>query len=127
MKITRVVAIGWITFVISLSIAKSLGYGYWLWGGIQALLGSNRTMHFLMAGIMSSLCLLAARQYSEKDLARPVILFLLAGCIGDELAQYFIPSRHFSPWDALASCAGVLVFALPVLWGSRVFSKSLSD
>lgn len=109
-------AIFWIVFIVSLSIAKSLGYGEWLWGGIEACLGDNRIMHFVLAGIMSILCLLAVPEHFQQGMVNPVILLLLVGCIADELFQYYIPSRNFSIWDAVASCAGVLVFAIPVLW-----------
>ena len=115
MNITRIAAIGWILFIVGLSAAKSLGYGAWLWGGIETVLGNNRTMHFVMAGIMSILCLLAVPQRFQQGKVNAVILVLLVGCIIDECFQYFIPSRNFSVWDAVASCAGVLVFAIPVL------------
>ena len=72
-------------------------------------------MHFVMAGIMSMLCLLAVPERYQHGIVNPVTLFLMTGCIVDELLQYFIPSRGFSVWDAASSCAGVLVFASPVL------------
>ena len=111
----RLIAISWIVFLIALSIAKSLGHAAWLWGGIESFLGDNRTMHFVMAGIMSLLCLLAVPERYQHGVVNPVILFLMTDCIVDELFQYFIPSRSFSAWDAASSCEGVLVFASPVI------------
>lgn len=119
MNITRIASIGWIIFIISLSAAKSFGFGAWLWGGIEGWLGGNRIMHFIMAGIMSLLCLLAVPERFQRNKPNPVIMVLLMGCIIDEFLQYFIPSRNFSVWDAVASCAGVLLFSMPVLWWRR--------
>lgn len=120
MNITRIIAISWIVFIVCLSAAKSLGYGAWLWGGIESALGDNRTMHFLMAGVLPLLCLPAVPERYQKGKVNPVIFLLLLGCIADELLQYFIPSRNFSVWDAAASCAGVLSFSLPVLFWRKL-------
>ena len=66
MNITRIAALVWIIFIVGLSAAKSLGYGAWLWGGIETTLGDNRTMHFIMAGIMALLCLLAIPERFQR-------------------------------------------------------------
>ena len=105
----RILALAWLTFLVALSASKSLGYGHAIWGGIEDFLGGNRQMHLLMALILSLLWHLAFIPKRRRHFLNPVLIFLVLGCIGDELLQYLLPARHFSLWDASASLGGVFL------------------
>lgn len=68
-----------------------------------------------MAGIMAFLVLLSVPENKSFLFLYTIIAFLLFGCVVDEAIQYFLPLRNFSLWDAMASCAGILVFSVLVL------------
>ena len=105
----QILAVAWLTFLVALSASKSLGYGHAIWGGIEDFLGGNRQMHLLMALILSLLWHLAFIPKRRRHFLNPVLIFLVLGCIGDELLQYLLPARHFSLWDASASLGGVFL------------------
>ena len=118
--LTRIAAISWLLFIIGLSAAKSAGYGHMIWGSVEQWLGSNLWMHFYFAGILSFLCHLAAPRSwlagSLRGFVNPVLLFLIAGCIADELLQAALPRRHFSFYDMGASVSGLIVFRAVVFF-----------
>ncbi|WP_419533001.1 hypothetical protein [Endozoicomonas sp.] len=118
----RILAIGWLCFLIGLSVSKSLGYGHWLWGSVEHFLGGNLEMHFLMAFVLSFL-----GHWAFNGIARRGVLlaFLIIGCALDEGLQFFLPLRAFNPVDFMVTCLGLILAAAPFIameW--RVFFKT---
>ncbi len=108
----RILALGWLAFLVILSASKSLGYGYWVWGNIEHFLGGNLQMHFVFAFILSLLAHLASSGFWHRGW---LLLFLMIGCALDESLQFIFPLRSFNPLDFLVTCAGLFFAALPFL------------
>ncbi|MGI2026827.1 hypothetical protein [Endozoicomonas acroporae] len=108
----RILAVGWLVFLVMLSVSKSLGYGHWAWGSIEHFLGGNLQMHFVMAFILSVLAHLACpRSWHWGRL----LLLLIIGCALDESLQVVFPLRNYNPLDFLVTCTGLLLAALPFM------------
>ncbi|WP_257285699.1 hypothetical protein [Endozoicomonas sp. SESOKO1] len=108
----RILAVGWLAFLVILSVSKSLGYGHWAWGSIERFLGGNLQMHFVMAFILSALAHLACPGFWHRGW---LLLLLILGCALDESLQAVLPLRNFNPLDFLLTCVGLLLAALPFM------------
>lgn len=81
----------------------------------QYFFGQDKVMHFFTYGIHAFLCLAAL---SDKILLLKLFHYLLALVfsvfygIFNEIYQYFIPEREFSPGDILANNLGVITFLI---------------
>ncbi|WP_422139879.1 VanZ family protein [Endozoicomonas sp. ALC020] len=118
----RIIAAGWLAFVVILSASKSLGYGKWAWGSIEHFLGGNLQMHFVMAFILSALAHLASSGFWQRGW---LLILLIIGCALDESVQFFLPLRNFDPLDFLVTCIGLLLAALPFMVAQwRILKKS---
>lgn len=70
----------------------------------------DQALHFLVFAMLAATAPLAFRRGGS---ALTAVLFLLALGLFLEITQYFIPSRHFSLYDALANALGLAVGAGP--------------
>ena len=119
----RILAIGWLCFLVGLSASKSLGYGHWAWGSIEHFLGGNLQMHFVMAFILSALAHLASSGFWHRGW---LLLLLVIGCALDESLQFFLPLRAFNPVDFMVTCLGLILAAAPfVLMEWRLFFQTI--
>ena len=118
----RILAVGWLAFLVILSASKSLGYGHGAWGGIERFLGGNLQMHFVMAFILSLFAHLASSGFWHRGW---LLLLLITGCALDESLQAMLPLRNFNPLDFLVTCAGLLLAALPFMVTQWLLVKSV--
>ncbi len=83
----------------------------------QLFYGQDKVLHFWAYGIHAFLCLGAL---SDKILLLKLFHYLLALVfsvsygIFNEIYQYFIPEREFSPGDILANSLGIITFLVLV-------------
>jgi VanZ family protein len=83
----------------------------------QFFYGQDKVMHFVAYGVHAFLCMAAL---SNKILLLKLFHYFLALVfsvsygIFNEIYQYFIPEREFSPGDILANSMGVITFLILV-------------
>ncbi len=83
----------------------------------QFFFGQDKVMHFVAYGVHAFLCMAAL---SDKILLLKLFHYFLALVfsvsygIFNEIYQYFIPEREFSPGDILANSLGVITFLILV-------------
>ena len=83
----------------------------------QYFYGQDKVMHFFIYGIHTFLCLLTL---CDKILLLKFIQYFLALILSvsygifNEIYQYFIPEREFSPGDILANSLGIITFLILV-------------
>ncbi len=83
----------------------------------QYFYGQDKVMHFFTYGIYAFLCLIAL---SDKILIFKLFHYFLALSLSvsygifNEIYQYFIPEREFSPGDILANSLGIITFLILV-------------
>jgi len=83
----------------------------------QYFYGQDKVMHFFTYGIYAFLCLIAL---GDKILIFKLFHYFLALSLSvsygifNEIYQYFIPEREFSPGDILANSLGIITFLILV-------------
>ncbi|WP_430462256.1 VanZ family protein [Thalassolituus sp. LLYu03] len=96
--------------LVALSGLKSGGFFLPEILALEALLGGDKWMHFILASPLSLLAALASEAVAKVSYALRIVavmLVLVPGLLADELHQQFFASRHFDWLDSLWGCAGL--------------------
>ena len=107
---SRIAALAFIAFMITIITLADRGEGSRWWGFIERIPYGDKVGHLGLIGTLSLLCNLAIPPRSYAFLPRFITLttmVLLALLSLEELAQAFIPTRTCDFFDWLADLAGL--------------------
>ncbi|MGI9277751.1 MAG: VanZ family protein [Endozoicomonas sp.] len=109
----QVLSLAWFATVVGFSFAKGAGLAKAELRTLESFAGGDLALHVWVAGLMAFLAIMAVPlRWLDGYLFRlfsPVFLILIFGCLLDELLQQYIPTRHFSWLDFLASFSGLVI------------------